>query len=55
MAVLKTDKKQLLKINFISQATFPRFYALKYNSWFQQLVIENQLRQLGIVIFDFPS
>lgn len=45
--------KNLLRVNYLSQSTFPMLYSFIYNNWFRNICMKQKLKKVGIIIADF--
>ena len=45
----------MMRINFLSQSIIPRFFANLYNKWFKNIMKTDKLKQIGIILTDFPD
>lgn len=44
-----------MRINFLTESQIPSQYAQIYNNWFKSYMNAKQLKEIGVIIFDFVT
>lgn len=53
--MIRNKEMNLLKFNYLTEASYPKTNSIKYNIWFKEILARESPKKLGIILMDFPE